>query len=177
MTGTDESKSAPATMRVRNFEPSTPRRRSAKSFSRLRSKTKVRATKSRKISAESAAKTAMSWLFPGLRKFRSKAVCEIRIASSKKTEIDSRITTCLRYVFAGRFGSVSATVDQHIRGFTHGVSAHAPHYRCTSIGTRRHLRAYTLTGQVPMMAIGCEAGRLRSAGTPRRTLISVGRNG
>ena len=60
ITGTNDSRSAPATMRVRNFDPSTPSRRSAKSFSRLRIKTNVRATNSRKINADKAAKTTMS---------------------------------------------------------------------------------------------------------------------
>ena len=110
MTGSDDSKSAPATMRVRNFEPSTPRRRSANSFSRLRIRTNVSATNNRKINAESAAKTTMSWLFPGRRKVSSKAVCETRMASKTKTEIASRIITCFRCdVFCGGIEASCAT--------------------------------------------------------------------
>ena len=59
ITGTKESSNAPTTMRVRNFEPNTPRRRSANSFRRLRNRTNVSATNSRKISAESAANTTI----------------------------------------------------------------------------------------------------------------------
>ena len=59
-TGSDDNNRAPATMRVRNFDPNTPKRRSAKSFSRLRISTKVSATNSRKISAERAANTTIS---------------------------------------------------------------------------------------------------------------------
>ena len=35
ITGTNESNNAPTTMRVRNFEPNTPRRRSANSFRQI----------------------------------------------------------------------------------------------------------------------------------------------
>ena len=48
------------TMRVRNFEPRTPRRRSANSLSKLRRRTNVKATNNRKIKADSAANTTIS---------------------------------------------------------------------------------------------------------------------
>ena len=97
-------------MRVRNFEPRIPSLRSAKSFSKLRISTNVSATNRRKIRADNAAKTTISWLLPGCRKFKSKAVCDTRIASKRNTEIDSRMMTCLRYeVFTDRVGSDSLT--------------------------------------------------------------------
>ena len=54
MTGTKESNSEPTTMRVRNFEPKTPMRRSASSFSRFRTSTNVSATNNKEMSTESA---------------------------------------------------------------------------------------------------------------------------
>src|ERR1700722_8213761 len=92
-------------MRVRNFDPSTPSLRSANNFNRLRESTKNKATKSRKIKIEIAANTAISWLFPGVRNFRSKAVCETRIASKRKTATAKRIIARLRLeLFGNRVG-------------------------------------------------------------------------
>jgi hypothetical protein len=54
ITGTNDKSSAPATILVRNFDPKTPMRRSAKSLSRLRASTNVRATKSSEMSSDSA---------------------------------------------------------------------------------------------------------------------------
>src|SRR5579864_5042783 len=101
-------------MRVRNFEPSTPSRRSANSLSRLRASTNVSATKRRKINAERAKKTAISWLLPGRRNVRSKAVCETRMASKRKTAIASRIMYCLRLEVLGC--RVGADCDTASRG-------------------------------------------------------------
>lgn len=100
--GTDESNNPPTTMRVRNFDPNTPSRRSANNFNRLRESTKNRATNSRKMRIEIAAKTTISWLLPGVRNFRSNAVCDTRMASRRNTLTAKRMIARLRLdVFVG----------------------------------------------------------------------------
>src|SRR5262249_24216952 len=98
---------------VRNLEPKTPRRRSAKSLSRFRPRTNVSATKRRKMSAESAAKIRVCWLERGLRNVRLNAVCDTRIASSRKMPEASKMMAFLRLeVFCtGRVGVGPATLD------------------------------------------------------------------
>ena len=131
MTGSDDKRRAPTTMRVRNFEPRIPSLRSAKSFSKLRISTNVSATNRRKIRADNAAKTTISWLLPGCRKFKSKAVCDTRIASRRNTEIDSRMMTCLRYeVFTDRVGSDSLTDSPDCVETPYSVLR--SHYRCVN---------------------------------------------
>ncbi len=88
-------------MRVRNFEPSTPMRRSANSLRRLRNRTKVRATNNREMRKVRAQKTRISSLLPGRRKFGSKAFCETRMASRSRTATASRMMACLRPDFFG----------------------------------------------------------------------------
>src|SRR5579863_9619490 len=109
-TGTNESSSAPATMRVRNFEPRTPMRRSANSFSRLRNRTKVKATNNSEMRKVRAQKTRISSLLPGRRKLGSKAFCETRMASKSKTAMASRMMARLRLEdFRVRVGAGSRT--------------------------------------------------------------------
>src|SRR5437016_8278642 len=101
MTGKNDSNSPPTTSRVRNFEPRTPSRRSAKSFRRLRARTNVRATNSKKINAERAAKDKRGkrcWLVSGLRNGRSKDDWERRIPKSRRIPIASKMITFLRLV-------------------------------------------------------------------------------
>src|SRR5258708_1879558 len=75
MTGIKESSRLPTTRRVRNFDPSPPRRRSAKSLIKLRARTKVRVTNRRKTTAERATRNTICWLFAGLMNGKSKDVC------------------------------------------------------------------------------------------------------
>src|SRR5579863_4042398 len=121
-------------MRVRNFEPNTPMRRSAKSFSRLRNRTKVRATNNREMRKVSAQKTRISSLLPGRRKLGSKAFCETRIASKSRTAIASKIMARLRLdVFGVRVGAGCGTgVGAPARAPLHQAGTLKIHYRCTS---------------------------------------------
>src|SRR5262249_52386432 len=96
MTGRNERSKLTTTKRVRNFDPRTPSLLSAKSLSRLRARTKVRATKSRKMSAESEAKTRSCWLVSGLRNGRSNEVSERRIPKTRKRPMAAKMMTFLR---------------------------------------------------------------------------------
>src|ERR1700733_6388968 len=112
--GTDERSRPPTTMRVRNFDPRTPRRRSANSFNKLRESTKKSATNNRKIKIEIAAKTAISWLLPGVRNLRSKAVCETRMTSRKKTATARRMIARLRLEVLGSRVGVGCSKVIHV---------------------------------------------------------------
>src|SRR5438270_10926446 len=93
ITGTAESSSEPKTILVRNLEPSTPPRRSAKSLSRLRASTKQSATVIRRIRVESATKTSVCCELSGLRMgVRLKAFWEKTTNVSKNATTPSALT-------------------------------------------------------------------------------------
>ena len=96
MTGRMDNSSPTTTMRVRNFDPSTPRRRSANNFSRLRANTNVSATNSRKTTAERVAKKRSCWLVSGLRNGRSNEVCDRTIPKTSKRATANRMIVLLR---------------------------------------------------------------------------------
>src|SRR5919109_1383659 len=96
MTGRIDNNRPTTTIRVRNLDPSTPRRRSANNFSRLRANTNVSATNSRKTTAERVAKKRSCWLVSGLRKGRSNEVCDRTIPNTSKRAIASRMIVFLR---------------------------------------------------------------------------------
>src|SRR5437016_12490720 len=96
MTGSMDSSSPTTTMRVRNLDPSTPRRRSANNFSRLRANTKVSATNRRKTTAERVAKKRSCWLVSGLRNGRSNEVWDRTIPKTSKRATASRMIVLLR---------------------------------------------------------------------------------
>ena len=110
ITGKNESSRLTTTRRVRNFEPATPCRRSAYSFSRLRNKTTVSATKAKKIRPLSPAKNSRCSLLSGLMNFRLNEPCNTRIASSRNAPIASAITAFRRPEVRGssRIGSNEA---------------------------------------------------------------------
>src|SRR5262249_4128848 len=101
MTGRIDSSSPTTTMRVRNFDPRTPRRRSAKSLSRFRARMKVNATNNRKTSAERAAKNRSCWLVSGFRKGRSKEVCDRTMPNTTSMASPSRTNAVRRRRFSG----------------------------------------------------------------------------
>jgi hypothetical protein len=74
-------------------------------------------------------------LFPGRRNVKSKAVCETRITSSRKTEIASRMMTCLRCeVLAGgiKVGCATGVFASRRMSRTDPPEC-ATHYRCTGM--------------------------------------------
>src|SRR3954465_6905129 len=84
ITGTAERSSEPKTILERNFEPSTPVRRSAKSLSRLRASTKQSATVISRMRVETATKTKVCCELSGLRiGVRLNAFCEKTSMSNK----------------------------------------------------------------------------------------------
>src|SRR5438552_946470 len=113
MTGTAESISDPKTILVRNFEPRTPVRRSAKSFSRLRASTKQSASVINKIKVESATKTRVCCELSGLRiGVRLKAFCEKTRKTSNNADTPSAITRGRRRC-QGVLSSIFAILSQN----------------------------------------------------------------
>src|SRR5438270_8499479 len=96
MTGRKESSKLPTTRRVRNFDPSTPIRRSAKSLIRFRASTKVSVTNSRNTNADRAARKTVCCVVLGLIKGRSNEDSESKIANSTRLPADSRMISRLR---------------------------------------------------------------------------------
>src|SRR6185312_2980 len=96
MTGRKESSKLPTTRRVRNFDPNTPIRRSAKSLIRFRARTNVSVTNSRNTNAESAARKTVCCVVLGLIKGRSNDDSESRIANSTKLPAARKMISRLR---------------------------------------------------------------------------------
>src|SRR5271157_1108166 len=111
MTGPSDNSSAPSTMWLRNLDPRAPALRSAYSRSKVRSKTNVNATKSRKISAETAAKITVSSLVSGCRKVRLNVACAKMMANRKKRQMQSATIAGVRLGFCfGRIGGVDGNI-------------------------------------------------------------------
>src|SRR5712692_7982115 len=91
-----ESSRLPTTSRVRNFDPSTPNRRSANSLIKLRARTKVKVTNRRKTTAERATKNTVCWLFAGLMNGKSKDVCASRRPNSTRLTAVKIMTSFFR---------------------------------------------------------------------------------
>ena len=96
MTGRKESRRLPTTSRVRNLDPSTPRRRSANNFSRLRQSTKVSTTNNRNTINESATRNTVCWLVAGLMNGRSKDDSESKIPNKSRLPTVSRMMIFFR---------------------------------------------------------------------------------
>src|SRR5271157_907037 len=111
MTGPSDNSSAPSTMWLRNLDPRAPALRSAYSRSKVRSKTNVNATKSRKISAETAAKITVSSLVSGCRKVRLNVACAKMMANRKNRQMQSATIAGVRLGFCfGRIGGVDGNI-------------------------------------------------------------------
>src|ERR1039457_5894705 len=109
MTGPSDKSSAPSTIWLRNLDPSTPVLRSAYRRTSVRSKTNVNATKSKKISAETAAKITVSSLVSGCKKVNLKVAWAKITANRKKMQIESATISGVRLRFRdGRIGGVEA---------------------------------------------------------------------
>src|SRR3954464_10473107 len=96
ITGKKESSKLPTTKRVRNFDPNTPIRRSAKSLIRFRARTNVSVTNSKNTNAESAARKTVCCVVLGLIKGRSNDDSESRIANSTKLPAARKMISRLR---------------------------------------------------------------------------------
>ena len=94
--GVNDISSAPKTIFVRNFEPSTPMRRSASSLSRLRSSTNVSATNNRKTSADNAVRRTVCCTPPGLRNVRLNACCDTRTKNRRTMAMPRPMIRALR---------------------------------------------------------------------------------
>src|SRR2546423_5605430 len=102
MTGRKESNKLPTTRRVRNFDPNTPIRRSAKSLIRFRARTKVSVTNSRNTKADNAARKTVCCVVLGLINGRSNDDSESRMANSRKLPAASIMIR--RFLFFGAMG-------------------------------------------------------------------------
>src|SRR5450759_502379 len=79
----------------------------------MRSNTKVRATNSRKMSADSAAKIRVSSLVSGCRNVRLKVACEKMTPNRRNTEIDRATIAGVRLRFcSGRVGGVTGDITR-----------------------------------------------------------------
>ena len=99
ITGPSDINSAPMTMRLRNLEPSTPVLRSAYSRNNVRIRTTTKATNSRNMSAESAAKISVSSLVSGSSRVSLNVAWAKMIANSRNVVIESAMTAGVRFFF------------------------------------------------------------------------------
>src|SRR5581483_6899625 len=90
ITGRKESNRLPTTRRVRNFDPRTPSRRSAKSLMRFRARTNVSVTNSRNTSADKAARKTVCSVVLGLMKGTSNEDSHSKTANKRKLPAASK---------------------------------------------------------------------------------------
>src|SRR2546430_15888823 len=135
MTGRKESNKLPTTRRVRNFDPNTPIRRSAKSLIRFRARTKVSVTNSRNTKADNAARKTVCCVVLGLINGRSNDDSESRMANSRKLPAASIMIR--RFRFFGAMGLPEA-INHSCRCVRDAAEKH--HY---SLGCTRRLPGQT----------------------------------